>query len=337
MVRTSMLKVFLAVFIFYAISCTNLAEHEMTFNAGLHIISSGDFSTINTLSELRGARSLLIQPGNVFVASTEGVIYRYDSETMELVDEYQIDAPSPAGFSQMVYCSLKNTAYITGSMGKILEISLPECTVIDEFNICQSPVKLALGAESGYLFVADGPSSQVYQVHIDDNRSYDYVSMYYTILCMEPAQNPDSMLVGTSDGISLIEVLSPTQIRTVGLNTDRPFPALACVPDDTVFVGVTGDYSNLYVGMVDVFIPGFEWPQPDEFYASIGISGITPFLAMGQDWQHAYVLSYIGDNTSRLVSYNYRFYTIDQEIDISGYPLDLKVSGSGVIYALTAE
>jgi len=314
--------------------CSNITEHEMAFKAGLHIISSQDFSTIKTITDMAGARSLLIYPGNVFVASTEGIIYRIDSETQEYVDEYQVAAASPAGFSDMVFCNLKNTAYLIGPLGKILEISLPDCTVIDEFAICQSPVRLALGPGSQHLFVADGPSSRVYQVAIDDNEAKGSVHIYYNINCIESSQYPDTIVVGTSEDMNIVEVLDSGSLRLT-----RPkllqyycFSAVAAIPDDTAFVAVVG--SN--VCLLDVFVPD-EFPPPPFFSGQIHIEGDVHFVAIGNDWQHAYVLSYLGDNTSRLISYNYRFFSIDNEMDIPGYPLDLQVSGGGVIYALTTE
>ncbi|MCK5842689.1 MAG: hypothetical protein KAH31_11000, partial [Candidatus Sabulitectum sp.] len=184
--------------------------------------------------------------------------------------------------------------------------------------------------------VADGPSTRVHQVSIDNNEAYDNVWIYFDIYCMEPSPNPDSMLVGNSVGVDLIEVLSPTDLRGTRLYNQGAMVALAAVPDDTIFVGVKG-IRNPSVGTVDVFIPQFVEPPPPEFYGAIAIDGTGHLLAMGQDWQHAYVLSYLGDNTSRLISYNYRFSETPLELDLPGFPLDLKVSGDGVIYVLTTE
>lgn len=326
------IKVAFCVLSFLLISgCLSVTEHEMAFRAGLHIISSEDFSTITTISNIRGARSILIYPGNIFVVSTEGVIYRYDSATFELLGEYQIAAPSPAGFSEIVLCTNKNTAYLIGPFGKILEISLPDCTVIDEFSVCESPIKLALGSGSDYLFVADGVSSKIYQVAVSNNTAYDHVSVYFSINCMEPAQNPDSLLVGTSNGVSLIEVLSLSDLRVTEVSTIA-FYALAAIPNDTLFVGVAGGD----IGMVNPWV-SFTWPPGPFFYQNVSVSGDTYFVAVGSDWKHAYLLSYLGDNVSRLLSYNYLSYKIDQTIDIPGYPLGFEVSGSGNIYVLTTE
>ena len=313
--------------------CTDLTEHEMAFNAGLHIISPEDFSTMGVISDMAGARSLLIYPGNFFVVSTEGTISRFDSESMGLVEVYQVGAPSPAGFSQIVFSTLKNSAYLIGAMGNIVEISMPDCTLIEEFSVCPSPVKLALGPGAQNLFVADGPSSRIHQVSISNNKAYDNVSIYFTINCMSPFQNPDSMLVGTSDGVALIEVLGPTDIRGSMLGTPIFFLDLVAVPNDTVFVGV----SSSRVGIFDLY-PLSLTPPESPFYGKVELEGSNHILAMGQDWQHAYVLSYLSDQgISRLVSYRYNSHTISQEVDIPGYPLDLKVSGNGYIYVLTTE
>ena len=58
---------------------------------------------------------------------------------------------------------------------------------------------------------------------------------------------------------------------------------------------------------------------------------------MATDSTHAFVLSSIGESASRLISYNCSTYTVDQQIDLPGFPLDLKVSEDGIIHALTTE
>ncbi|MCD6588130.1 MAG: hypothetical protein J7K88_06230 [Candidatus Fermentibacteraceae bacterium] len=312
--------------------CTNLTEYDMAYMAGLYVISAGDFTVIETIPDIEGARILLLYPGNIFVVSTEGVIYRYDSETMELVDQNQIGSPSAAGYSDAVFCTVKNTAYIIGSYGEILELSLPECVLVDQFSVCQSPVMLALGAGASYLFVADGPSNRVYQVKVNGNKTGDNVSIYYTIRCMAPFQNPDSMLVSTVEDLNLVSVLSATNLRSVLLAGGRPFSALVAVPDDTVFIGVNGNS----IGVFDAIGTGLPpWPT---FEKTVWFAGTPLCLAVANDWQHAYLLVYMaGVNSSRLISYNYSSGHIDRELDIPGYPLDLEVLGGEAVYVLTTK
>lgn len=316
-------------------SCTGLTEYELAYTGGLHILSSEDFSTINTISDIPAARSLLICPDGFLIATTDGVVFSYSTEKPELVGEYTVGLPSPAGYREMVYSSLEGTAYLIGSLGKILEISLPDCNVLDEFSICQSPVKLVVPTGSSYIFVGDGPSNRIYQVSIENNKPYTSVAIYFTINCIEPGQNPDSTLVGTSGGVNLVEILGPGSLRNTIMDEPVPCLALAAVPDDTVFVGVKGYPGAVSVGVVDVFNSQVHIPPLPEYYGEIGITGDSHFIAIAQDSVHAFVLSSIGNSTSRLVSYNYTTYTIDQQIDLPGFPLDLKVSDDGNIYALT--
>ncbi len=311
--------------------CTNLTEYDMALSAGLHIISPEDFTVIETIPDIEGARSLLLHSGNVFVVSTEGMIFRYDAETMELVDQSQIGSPSPAGYSDAVYSTTSKTAYIIGSYGNILELSLPECTVVDQFSVCQSPIKLATGADSPYLFVADGPSSRVYQVRVDGNRPGDNVPVCFSINHMAPCQNPDSMLVATTDGISLVSVLSPVLLRVAQLVREDPYVLMAAIPEDTMFVGVR----PFDVGMLDVLNPVF--PPPPSMQHCGSISGDPFRIAISGNRQCAYILTHLAaNNTSRLYSYNYGLMEIDRTLDIPGYPLDLEVIG-GAIYVLTTE
>jgi len=312
--------------------CTNLTEYDEALSAGLNVVSAEDFTTVTTISGIKGARSLLLYPGSVFVVSTEGVIYRYDSETMELVARKRIGAQSSAGYSDAVFSTVKDAAYIIGPYGDVFEIGLPECAVVDQFNVCQSPVSLALGAGSSNLFIADGPSNKIYQVRVSSNNNGDNVNMCSPIRCMAPCMNPDSMLVATVSGISLVSVISPVSLRRQEIIKDDQFVLIGAVPNSSVFVGVQPHC----VGILNVFSSVI--PPPPYFYGDAEFSGDPFRLAVSNDWQHAYILTYLAENnTSRLVSYSYCLRRIDKVLDIPGYPLDMEVLGGETIYVLTAE
>jgi hypothetical protein len=333
MVTKQILCCCLALLFVTGAGCTDITEYDMAFSAGLHVVSAQDFVITGTVSGIKGARSMLLNSGSVFIMSTEGIVYRYNLETLELTDQKQIGTPSPAGYSDAVLCTLKNTAYVTGAHGDILELSMPGCTVVDQFSVCQSPVMLALGHNSEYLFIADGPSNRIFQVIVDGNRRGADICVYYTIRHMAPAQNPDTMLVATADGINVISVPSSSSMRNRRTIEGFPFASMVAVPDDTVFVGVNSNS----VGILDVF-RGSATPPSPFYYGTARFSG-TPFCAaVSSDLKCAYVLVYLAEsNTSRLVSYDYCHMQIGRVLDIPGYPLDLKVSESEAVYVLTTE
>ncbi len=324
--------VFLAVIIVFS-GCTDITEFDAAFNGQLHIISAGDLSTLNTISGISGARSLLIYPGNIFIASTEGVVYRYDSETLAFAGEYQVDSPSPAGFFQMAMDQSSGTAYLIGANGKIVKFSLPDCIVQDVYSVCQAPVALAVApGRPSYLYVGDGPTNTINQVSTSSNTVLASHTFDYPIKSIAVGLFADSIIVGTSRGTFLVEELGAGNLRVID-GAGAGCSSIDDIPDDTTYVLATGHS----VGVLQFYKDPAPGNPSAEIIGSVEIEGISHFVAAGYDWQHSYVLSYIGDNTSRLTSYNHAFFRIDQQVDIPGFPLDLKVSGSNVIYALTYE
>lgn len=233
--------------------------------------------------------------------------------------------------------SLEETAYLIGRMGHILEITLPECTVLDEFSVCESPVILALGEGYVYNYVVDGPSNRIYMLSIENNLPYTSTSTFYNINCLEPASNSDTLLCGTSGGIHLIEALGPGSLRNTIADEPVPCYALAAIPDDTLFVGVKGYPGSYSVGVVDVLNNPSQTPPVPEYYGEVAIQGDTHFACAGTDSLHAYVLSYIGNSTSRLIAYNYHSFHIDKQMEFAGFPMGLSISEDGNIYILTGE
>ncbi len=317
--------------------CTSLTEYEMAYSGVLHVLSPADLSTIHTIPGITAARSLLLYQYGFLVTTTEGKVLSYTCDSYDLVGEYTVGLPSASGYHQLAYSSIEKTAYLIGSMGRILELSLPECSVLDEFHICESPVTIIIADGSNYIFVADGPSNQIYQVSIENNIAYTSVPVDFNINCIEPGQNPDSILVGTAGGINLLEILGPGSLRNTIQSEPVPCLALAAVPGDTIFVGVKGYPGDASVGVVDVYDVQFHDPPLPEYYGEVDLTGNLHFVSLAIDSTHAFVLSSVGNSVSRLVSYNYNSFIIDQQIYLSGFPLDLEVSEDGIIYVLTTE
>ena len=328
-------SVILPVLIFL-VGCHKISEVEEPLGGGLHVISAQDFATVNYISDIPGARSLLIYPGNIIIASTDGVVYRYDSESMTLVDVYNVGSPSLSGFTKMAFNPDGNSAYLIASNGQIVEISLPDCSLTDVFSVCQSPVTIAVAPGlPSHLYVADGPTNTIHQVSTSNNSILASEESLFNIQCIEAGWVADNILVGTSHKLTLLQEIGPGSIILTSATisgTENTY-AIASIPYDSAFVLV----SESGIGVLEFF----EDPGPGAPFASIAhsveLEGSNHFMAIGTDWQHAYVLSYMGDFTSRLTSYNYAFNQIDQQVDIPGFPLDIKTTSSGNIYVLTYE
>lgn len=332
-----------AIAVLLASSCTNITEYELIYSAGLNVISPEDFSVVASFPEVKSARCMMPHQGLMYVVSSEGFIYSYDLDSLTLIDQHQIGPPTPSGYNKMIFCPWDNSAYLIGALGYILQLSLPDCEVIDQFSVCASPVDLAITSGTpGYLWVVDGQANSIDQVLPITNVSCHTVNIpdHYRIQCIEPSSfYPDSLLVGTSDGICRIEVLSAGNVRlTWAADLFTSWQSLCSIPYDSNFVAIKGGNAH-QVGELCVYDLGTYIIPPPKFYNVDMIDGESFLTAAANDGMHVYALSYVGDGTSRLVSYRYSDppYGIDREADFQGYPLDLKVSDTGMIYVLTYQ
>ena len=70
---------------------------------------------------------------------------------------------------------------------------------------------------------------------------------------------------------------------------------------------------------------------------SVPIEGEIHYICTDVFGDYAYVLSYLGDNTSRLICYNCTYFNIESQVDLQGYPIDLEMSPGGTLLVLTTE
>lgn len=317
------------------LSCAGVTEYDLNWQSSLRVYSPSDLSLIASYPEMTSPRSMMITPGMVFVASTEGVVYAFDSQTRELLGEYVVGAPSASGYSAMVHSPSEGTAYLTGATGKILELSLPDCQVIDEFSVCSSPFDLAVSSGfRGYLWIADAYSNSIYQIKLSDNSLAGQKAFLDSeiIQCVEPLWSSDTIMVGTSSlAYRVWNSGSGGLVRTYLLDAMGSFSALDAMVNTQQLAAVKDNS----LGLLDPFASYTIPPEPS-FKKIVYIQGSLHRTGDAGDGQHAFALGYMGDMTCRLWKY---YYVGNGDIlcseDIPGYPLDMQVSGGGDIYVLS--
>lgn len=310
--------------------CTDLTEFGNLVSGTLTVYSE-DFSVVAQLQGIEEARNLLIYPGYVFVVKGDGYIDKYSSETLELLGSYKIGQPSPAGYSHSAYSPSENSLYIVGSVGNIIEVSIPDCSVVDDFNVCPSPFHISASNTSpAYLYVSDGSSNAIWVVRAINNNPVDSWVFPAGITCIEASES-DTTLVGTELGTYRLEFLPSGGLTGVYQLTESLL-AIDYFPWDHNFAAVTGQS----IGIVEIIIDPVTLLPALFFGYDSYIEGYNYVLACDID-RYAYVLSYLGENTSRIVKYDMTFHEISEQFEFSGIPLDMDVSGSGLIYVLTME
>ncbi len=101
--------VMLAALLFMVCGCTDLTEYDSTYEAGLYVISAPGLTISAELGPIVEGRSACPMAGAIWVATTEGEILSYDTETMQLTNTWQVGQPSPSAYSDMVFSSMENS------------------------------------------------------------------------------------------------------------------------------------------------------------------------------------------------------------------------------------
>ncbi len=327
----------------FFLACSNITEQDMIYDAGLHLVSADNLQIVNTIPGIKNASSLMLYPGKLFVASSGGIVRSYDSNDLSLLGEHIVGVASPAGYFDLTFSPTENTAYLIGAMGKILELSLPDCEVIDEFSVCLSPIDMTITSGSpGDLWVADGPSNSVVRVDIETNESLRVIQIVANSVINELVASNcyhDSLLIATTNLIGRLEATDEvgTRLTFVQNSIGASWSGLCPIPHDSNFVAVS---NGTKIGECCVYdknaYPGY---PPPSFYNTDTIENSNWITAAGNDYINVYALGSLGDGTSRLYRYTYigPSYGINGFADFAGYPIDLKISDSGQIYVLTVE
>lgn len=326
---------FAAAALLFLCGCTDLTEFDNAVKAGINIMYPPDFSVVHTIEGIPGARSLCVLPDCFIVATTEGTVISFDLESYHQTGSFTIGIPSPSGYFEMEYCQDENSVYIVGALGQIVEISVPEMEFIDCFTICETPVDIEIASGKPFFYVADASLCRIYEVSKENNASGRFCLLESSPTCMAIAQSQDTILVGTLDKVEIVSIVTETMFH----RTSNQFPvmlAIETIPDDTTFCAVFDYSSTKSIATILNYITTIFSPTP-VYCGKVNIDGDIHYICADPLGSHAYVLSYLGDNTSRLVSYNCSNYNIESQVDLPGYPLDLEIGPEGTLLILTAE
>lgn len=317
------------------LSCTDVTEVDMIWESSLLLFSAEDLSLIASFPEIKSPRCFMIYPGMIFVASAEGTVYALDAESHEITGEYKVGPASPSGYCRMIFSPSEGTAYLIGAMGSILELSIPDCEVLDELHVCSAPFDLEItDGNPGYLWVADAMSNAIFLVKLSGNQQSGRVNYPdETVLqCMETSPGNDTLIVGTSILVYRLELLNGLTLRNTPLpEPTGSFESISAIPDTTSYIAVKDNI----VGQLNPF--GMSGVPPQNPYIHTeSIPGLIHMTAPANNGRHMIILSYSGNGISMLASYDYVWpIGIDNTAEFEGFPLDFQASGDGNLYVLT--
>lgn len=323
------LQIFMVIMLLMLPCCKSITELDSAFKGEVAVLSS-DLTVAGVISISDGPGSILVYPGHILVATIEGIVLDYDSESLEKIGEYQVGPPSPSGYSEMIYSPVKGAVYLLGSYGNILELDLPDCTVTDMFSVCQMPVHLANGGpDSPYIFVSDGGTNKVIRILTSTNVPSGSLNFNKSIRTMAP-MDEDNMIVATGDKTEIIYELAAGYLISIPMYPEEAQGIAPIWNSEKTVAVFSGNIGIMYFHLnpdSTQYIWSFDQTCPVEG---------SSFLLRCNEIMHAYVVGYTGGGECLLSSYDYTTGNIIHQVELNGFPIGLEVSQAGNVFVLTA-
>ena len=321
-------------------ACSEITEYSSTVAAGMNMYDSETMSWAGSFPAPVSAKAIFIMDNSIYFTCSDGYIRSYHTVEQVMLEEAMIGQPSSTGYSLMAYNPLRESLYVNGSTGNILEISIPDCQVTGEFAVCASPVLMEVTSGTpGYLWVVDGVENSISQVHLETSGycgslSYPEISQIRDIAA---SVYNDSLLIGTSKGFFCLSSSHPGVFRSAYIvGFDKACASLISIPGDSNFVAVL-DWNGMKIGEMWAYTDSTFLFPPPRFYNSETVDGNLFITASGTDSSAVYLLAGGCDYGTVLSIYTTgEDYGIHQSVEVPGEPLDVK-EYNGVIYALTYE
>ncbi|MFO7627439.1 MAG: hypothetical protein R6V62_09295 [Candidatus Fermentibacteraceae bacterium] len=308
-------------------ACHDVTEYSGTPEAGLLFLDPVTLEVEGTLSGVPGAVSICATGMNSFcVASSEGVLYLYDADAMELDTSFVIGGQSSAGYGSMVYIPWKSSLYVIGTPGSIIEVGIPGGEIRDVLTSVDSPGRLVSNRTQSFMYVENPNTNSVFRISTTNNsvfRVYEFDRTPSGVIC--GTTGDDTLLVATND---------PQNIAYVQ-PVDYAYPRVAQFAPVVDMERSIDHYGLIYAlrnhdtaeGALTVVDSLF----PFSNYTPVFFPGTPRALQNHTDGLRLFILSVVKNGSYRVLCYHQDFETIVKTVDLPGYPVDMTSAGDRLV------
>ncbi|HOI36841.1 MAG TPA: hypothetical protein PLF11_05620 [Bacillota bacterium] len=315
--------------------CHDPVEYDVSAHSGVVKIRVSDNTIVGSLGGIEDGRSLCSLGNTQFlVASGSGLLYRFDSEQMLLDTSYAIGYGSGSGYGDMVMPK-PGSVYVIGSAGKILEVSLSSNSVVDRFDAGPLPGALCASSTNRRFYVADGSDRRIREVDpvgnvvLRQSQPLDEIPVAITT----ESFLDEYLLACCSDGAGSVGRVTLSTMATGPISLGSPCSAITSFPAESTWAVTHPEWfaENGAVSICRSFLL-----VPD--VTAVQVAGHPTDICSVPGTVFFYVLSYLGDGTSRVTAIDYVNATIVGEVDIPGFPWDITSHANGeYVLALTSD
>lgn len=307
--------------------CHNVTEVSGSIQSTVTLISTSDFTIVNTLEGVTDGRSICsINNTLFFVYNAFGRLYRIDSGEMAIDTSFIIDTGTGQPSFGMTSPPPRSSLFVLGSGGQIIQVSVESNSVVGTFSPGPSTVALCSSRSmpNTMIYTVDGQDNYVREINPSSYNIERSDVLWLTPSCVTIAYDGDSLLVGSDVGggyafVTLnsgIMFARPPQGVGTAINDVMPFPS-----EEEYYYASVPNWGSGYGQIMKIVRP--EPPSPD-----YGIAGNPIKIAADNNGRYVYVLSNTGDATCLVTVIDEWFSQVVAEIPINGYPQDMSTHGN---------
>ncbi|MCD4848933.1 MAG: hypothetical protein K8R76_12170 [Candidatus Aegiribacteria sp.] len=320
----------------FLFGCHQVAEFETGATSGVSFVRTSDYTVETVVSGLEGARSICSNGNNEFlVATTEGVLYRVNSQSMVVESSFLIGIPSGSGYSEIIRSTQDNSIYILGPAGKIIEWSLNHNYVIDEFYTGPNPVDICVSPDgSNHIFVIDSGDQTIRKVMTSSNTVIEESNLYHTPSSVSGyTACPEFVLVACSDDTGSVCLLD---VETLNLHTatftGMPCGEITSSQNDSVFCIIHPGTGSSDGGAT--LVRARPVPEYMEYFPIAG----TPVSLCSYPYGSYFYIASLKDGDTVITVLNGDTFQAETEFTIDGFPFDITTHRNGeYLLVLTSD
>lgn len=318
------------------IGCHQIAEFETGVTSGVSVIRTSDYTVETVVSDIEGARSIYSNGNYEFLlTTTDGALYRVNSQLMVVDTSFVIGTPSGNGYSEIIKSPLHNSIYILGPAGKIIEVGLNHNFVKDEFYTGPNPADLCISPDnSNNIFVIDSGDQTIRKVMTLSNTVIEESNLYHIPSSVSGyAAFPEFVLVACSDDSGSVCQLDVETLNLYcAIFTGMPCGEIASSQNDSIFCTIHPGTGSSDGGATLVRATPF--PEYLEYFPITG----TPVSLCSHPYYPYFYIASLKDGDTVITVLNGDTFQVETEFNIDGFPFDITTHRNGeYLLVLTAE
>lgn len=308
-------------------ACHDVIEFSGVPEAGLVFLDPVTLEVVGTLSGVPGAVSICATGMNAFcVASSEGILYRYDAVSMTLDTSFVIGGRSSAGYGSMVYIPWKSSLYVIGTPGSIIEVGMPDGEIKAVLANADSPTELVANRNQSFIYVNNPGTNSIFRINTQSNQVYRVFNFDRT---------PSGMITGFQEDDTLLVTTSDPQCIAYVQPADYAYPRVAEFRTTIDMERSTSHYGLIYAAQPDGTTNGelavVDSLFPFSSYTAAFFPGEPRALHNHTDGLRLFIMSVVENGSFRLSCYHQDFKEITASAELQGYPLDMTSAGDRLV------